>query len=204
MKLQPTRNTKLLQITVGDSILIFRQLNATEITMLDNLHSSYYKNEMATYMSLVDGYIDDISWQNKQQIGGRVITFSTAVARDDQLFEAIVKKHQLRLSNDKTVEMFKIILDNLPGTTIQFLMSQTFEDLVELVCICEALNNKRYFQFKNAPSMKVGGKKPTQKMPSALDGTTIGDDGKLYFHDLPDSSPTLKDKMKDAKKFYGK
>ena len=201
MKLKATRNTKFFKTVVDDIIYTDRQLSISEINMLDNMSNPYNKNNVACMLSLVEGYFEDIPWQKRQQIGTKVLEFSTEIIRNQEYLEAIAKKHQLRLANDEIIEMIKVILDIIPNTNIEYLLSLTVEDIIELVCICEKIANKRIFTFKGSNNtMKVGDKKPTQDMPSSLpDGTTIGDDGKLYFED---EGKSLKDKMKETNKFY--
>jgi len=202
MAFKATRNMKFVRSNLHGIDYIFRQLSISEINMLDGMESGYYKNELACNICCIEGYLEDLTWQEKQKLGNKILEFSTNLGKNSDYFETIAKKHQLRLNTDHTIDMIKIILENLPGVTIEYLLSLTYEDLIELVCVCEKLANKRFFTFKStATAMKVGNKKPSQDLPSSLPpGTLISDDGKLFFEET--ETATLKDKMRDANKFY--
>jgi len=82
---------------------------------------------------------------------------------------------------------------------LEYLLSMTPNDIIELGCLAELRTNKHIFDIKTASKTrdKKGPQQPTPDMPDL----EKGDDGKMYFKE---DGKSLQDKIKENVKFYGK
>lgn len=180
----PTRNTKLYKSTVfnqnGDKVdVIYRDLNVEETTYIINLKNESKKREEA-YKLAVDGEYH-LSWPTILQIGETIILKSKNITEDDELFNLTVQDYRESVNNDSTFNLISQISRVFSGTSITDLLKLTYRDLIELVCLCEVMTNKKLFN--------VDGRIGKQNNP------------KNKQTEFPDDGKTLQEKMKELKKF---
>lgn len=195
-----TRNTKLYKSQIGDSTIVYRTLTALEISILNNITNPVKRSEMAAKMAVVEGNIEDVHYSALQQIGDQAITNSMLVFSDNELFEMTVKEFRGSVSNDPVMNMIKSIISVLPSTSIEYLLNLNYKDLIELLCLCETLTNKKMFNIEGDAGPVVRTGNPGQKVATGHGVATVGNDGKLEF---ADDGKSLAEKIKENQKFYG-
>ena len=173
-----TRNTKIYKITVNKKDIYYRTLNVSEITMLNGINKPFYRFEMAAKLSLMND--ESLDYPILQSIGKDVIERSSLTICDKDLYEITVENFRKSIETDEFITIIVKILQHLPNVSIEFLLNQTINDLIEYGCICEKLSNKRFFNFTN-----------TSKIDEQ--------NGHKYFQD---DGKSLKEKMIENEKVY--
>ncbi len=173
-----TRQTKLYKSqTDTDVFVTFRTLNISELKVIDSIKSQFHKAEIAFELGYISG--DNPNYLIKEQIGRDIIEASSIAMDDEVLFELIVEDFRTAVNNDMMFDLCARILEAIPSTTIEYLMSCTFNDLIELVAFVEKLTNKKIFKFEKKQDINIK-------------------DEKAFFQE---DGKTLQDKMKEMDKF---
>jgi hypothetical protein len=135
-----TRKTKLHQVQTKEHTLIYRDLNVKEVGLLLGIQSETIRLEMAAKLAITN-LTDtiDIPIGLLLQIGSNALSNSVKVIQDKELCELTIKEFRSQLSEETSSAMGLVIeiLKVLPGQSFTDLLELTFEDLVELVCVCE-------------------------------------------------------------------
>tara|TARA_Y100000310_G_C20646608_1_gene797003 strand:+ start:466 stop:1128 length:663 start_codon:yes stop_codon:yes gene_type:complete len=217
-----TRNTKLykftLQIDHEDTEVQYRTLTIKELEFLDKIINKVHKHEHACKMALLDIDIRDLNFTVIHQLGAQIIDKSASVMVDPQLFQLTVENFQATVPKDTVLNMLADIMKSMPNPpSYEFLINQTFTDLIELICFCEVLTGKKMFKFDNMapPPPQPEAPKPSspprttkeaqtnsiedELLMQQLGQGTVNIDGHNFF---PEDGKTLGDKMKADKKFY--
>lgn len=168
-----TKNTTLHKIKYDKTTVVFRDLTINEVCFLKNIKEEVYKQEYAGTFAIVEPTdTTSIPWAIKLQVGQRAIFNSTKTLNDKDLFEVTVKEYRQQLEKDTTSPMPLMIeiLKVLPGQSITELLNMTYNDLIEIACVCESLSGKQILNVEKGFTKKKGIK--------LLDPKTLPDDGK--------------------------
>ena len=179
-----TRNTKLFKASsdAGNEV-IFRTLNVNELALLDSIKSVYHKHEMA-YKIAVEKPNDNMNFFEVQQVGRDIVSASMLTLSNPDMLELTVDEFRGGIEDDPILTLITHIIGTLPNTSIEYLLNQTYEDLIELAVLCEKISNKKIF---NSGSLKT---QPKQDIEIKEDKSFFKDDGK-----------SLQDKMKEMADF---
>jgi len=171
-----TRNTKLCKATDGaDMEILFRSLTITELHVIEKLNSQFHKAEIAFELGYISG--GKPNYLVQQEIGRDIIAASSVEINNETLFSLTVDEFRASIEDDMTLTLIQHIMNILPGTSIEYLLSLTHLDIIELAAMCEKISNKKI--FNNAPKTEIQQEKGF-----------FEDDGK-----------SLQDKMKEMDKF---
>lgn len=183
-----TRHTKLYKATFIDPTtkeeieIKFRTLTILELAYLRNISNNLHKSEEAGRCSIIDPP-KNLHFSVLQQIGDTAITKSEAIMNDPDLLTLTIDNLRTSVRKDNLLNLIIRVLEVLPSISIEYLLSLTYKDFLEIVCLCEILSNKVILNVQNSkdspPVEEVGGKQ------------FFADDGK-----------SLKDKIKENQKFY--
>lgn len=203
-----TRNTKLYKAKIdGTQIVLFRTLTVRELSFINGIKNPGIKNEMAAKIAITEGYSENIHFTALNQIGIDVINKSTDCIHDQELLSITVDSLRMIVQDDMALNLIKNIMAVIPNITFEYLMEQTYEDLLELLCLCELITGKKMFQnkqhfstpntvadpFNGNKTVDLRGVKHT--MPE-----TVKKDGKTYLHEKDEIS--LEEKMKQDQKWF--
>jgi hypothetical protein len=179
-----TKNTKLYKIEHDGKTIIFRTLASNEIAFLNNINNIVYKYEQAAKLAIVEGYDSSINFMVMHQIGEQVLEASCASVNNDELFKLTVEDYRARIMDDTVMNMMFTIMDAIPSTSLEYLSSLTFNDLIEIMCMIERRTNKKLFDFTSIKR---------EQGPRQEDHN---------FFDDPDSDISLADKIKEDQKYF--
>ena len=175
-----TRNTKLYKSSDGTNVEItFRTLNVTELSVIESINSQYHKKDTAYNLGYISG--DEPNFFVKQQIGQDIIEASTLELQDETLLELTIDDFRNSVKNDFIFGLIQSIVAVIPSTSIEYLLSLTLKDLIELTVLCENLTNKKIFSGPSTSSNSV----------------QIKDDHAFF----EDDGKSLQEKMKDLGNF---
>ncbi len=203
-----TRNTKFYKVTIDgyDDTIIYRTLSVKELGIVNGIQNPAYKNEMAAKLGITEGYSTNIHFTAINQIGIAILSKSTEIIADKDLFDIVVDTYRTSVQDDTTLGLIKQILSVLPNLTLDFLLDQTYADLVELVCLCEGICGKKIFQrraFTQPPMpedpFQTGDTLNLQGVDHTLPPVKEFE-GKNYLQE--DKELTLAQKMKVDQKFF--
>lgn len=175
-----TRNTKLYKVDGFGEELVYRTLTVEELVFLDGISNEYHKYENAVKLALVEGNIYELKFTVISEIGRDIIRNSRSVMVNDELFKVTVQEFRMKSKEDPCMNMILSILNIVPGMTYEFLINQTYTDLIELMCLAERISNKKLMNISN---------------------TTQQPEGPAYLPD-DDSGKSLQDKIKEDMKWY--
>ena len=151
-----TRNTKLYKATSENgNEVIYRNLTVNELKSLDNIISVFYKNKLAFDIASIDVTVE-LNYFEIQQIGKDIINNSLRLFSNPSLFELTIDEFRATIDDDPILSLIATIINVLPNTSIQFLLTQTYDDLIELGVLCEKLSNKKIFNVNNSASKSNG------------------------------------------------
>lgn len=179
-----TRNTKIYKATSekGNEVL-FRTLSVTELTLVDRIESIFHKNEMAYEIAAIEKN-RNLNYFEIQQIGKDVINASMMLMGNDDLFELTIDELRASVKTDPILTIISNIIGVIPNVSLEYLLTLTYEDLLELGVFCEELTNKKIFKQKTATT------RPTQDVEIKENKSFFKEDGK-----------SLQDKMKELGDF---
>jgi len=183
-----TRNTRLFRIKFSTGAVTARSLTVEEVAYLDRLANYAKKCELAATMSIMDSTINNYRLEIFK-IGEAVLENSVSIIHDPELFELTVQEFRNKVNNDTVSKMMLELMSKVPGTTFDFLLSRTHEDLMELMCMCEVITGKKSFNFSKSDNN-------TAKFPENFK-TITRDDGRTYFED---DGKSIQEKMKEEEK----
>jgi len=205
-----TKNTKFYKAKVegSDDTIIYRTLTVKELGIVNGIQNPAYKNELTAKLGITEGYSTDLHYTAINQIGIDILNKSTEIMTDKDLFDIVVDTYRASVQDDTTLELIKHILTVMPNLSIQYLLDQTYADLIELVCFCENVSGKKIFQRKSftQPPMPADPFQDNSSKTLNLQGVdhTLSPiqefDGKKYLHE--DKEKSLVDKMKEDQKFF--
>lgn len=181
-----TRKTKLHSLTQMGLRVIYRDLNLRETTLLLGIKNETVRCEMAAKLAVIEPTdTKGIPIGVMLQVGNNTLINSTKVASDKELCEIIIKEYRAELGEDSSSPLALIaeILKVLPGQSFTDLLELTYEDIIELVCLCEKIKGVRIFAFGE----------PAKKKGNRLVNT----------RDLPDDGKSLKEKMAELNSILG-
>lgn len=155
----------------GDAIT-YRTLSAGELEFLDSIENESTREERAGILASGD---NNIPWQKLFLVGRRAIKRSKKTITDDTLFEIKVLEARKKISSNKSALSFIAkILQYFPNQSITELLDKTYDELIELLCLCEHVSGqqiipvgrikKRGQRIVNPKAMKDGGKALQEKM----------------------------------------
>lgn len=180
-----TRKTKFHSLTYNNIKIIYRDLNVREIGLLLGIKNLAIRCEMAAKLAIIEPTnLNDIPIGIIAQVGNNAILNSTKVFSDKELFEIAVKEYRTDIGGDNLNALTLIgeILKVLPGQSFTDLLNLTYEDLIELACLCESIKGSKIFSFGEPPGKKKGTK---------LVNTS----------ELPDKGKSLREKMAELNSF---
>jgi len=175
-----TRQTKLYKSTFDDKEVIYRTLNITEINVINNISNTYYKYDVAYDLAVINKD-DEINYLIKQQIGKDIIESSALSLSDDMILSLTVDGFRESVKNDFTLTLIPQIM-NVLNVNLEYLLSLTIDDLIELTALCEIMTNKKIFKDIDMPKEDVA----------------IKNDNPQFF---PEDGKSLQDKMKELEGF---
>ena len=179
-----TRNTKLYKSSDGKDVeIIYRTLNVTEISVLDNINHPYTKAETAYELGYISG--NEPNFFSKHQIGLDIIKSSTIELNNATLLGLTVDDFRASVKDDQILTL-SLAITNTMNISFEYLQTLTYLDLIELGALCESITNKKIFT--------VGGGSSSQP----LSNKTVNDDGSQFFQD---DGKSLQDKMKEMQDF---
>lgn len=178
-----TRNTKIYKTSFKEKNktieVRFRTLSALEITFFDNIKNYDLRNELAGKTAIINIDSSKVPWPILMKIGEDVYYQSTKDVSDVQLLEICIKDFREKIKSDYVLVAIKDIIEAFPGQSITELLKLTPLDLIELVCLAEAVLKRPLF--------------------------TVGDPkrrgGLIDPRKLPDDGKSLQEKMNDLNKY---
>ena len=181
-----TRNTKLFRAhSESGKTAIYRTLNVSELSVIEKIESIYHKNEFAYQLAKISG--DDMNFFEEQQVGKQIINSSLVLFDNQNLFELTIDEFRETLDSDAIFTLISNIIGILPSISVEYLLSLTYEDIIELTVFCEKISNKIIFNTN------------TQQRTQHLNPTPeVINDGKTFFED---DGKSLQEKMKESEKF---
>jgi len=182
-----TRNTKLFRAySESGKTAIYKTLSISELSVIEKIESIYHKNEFAYQIGKVSG--DDMNFFEEQQIGKQIINSSLILFENQNLFELTIDEFRETLDNDAVFTLISNIIGIMPNVSIEYLLSLTYEDIIELTVFCEKISNKVIFNTTASTA-------PTQRLNPTPE---IVEEGKTFFQD---DGKSLQEKMKESEKF---
>lgn len=174
-----TRNTRLFNANIPGIEIIFRNLNVTELEIINRINNVAYKQEVAFDFAVTKGSTDDFMIKNT--VGKQIIEQSMNIIADEDLFDITVQAHRDNVQSDMILNMIKFIVSSM-NVSVDYLMKCNIDDLIELCTMCEYINNKRFF--------KAGDIRPKQKTEAV--------NGKNFIPE--EKQMSLAEKMREAQK----
>ena len=153
-----TRNTKLHKLKFADKFVIVRDLTVKELSFLNGIKNEAIKNEFAAKLALTE-QDENIQWPILQQIGERVLAYSTRLTNDKQLLELAINEFRESITNSTEMSLISHIVRVFPSESITKLLDLTETDLIELVCLAEYVSNSQIFTVGDSPVKKKKGRK---------------------------------------------
>lgn len=136
-----TRNTKLYKFkSSGKEDIIYRDLTVEELNILKNIKNDAVKTEKAADYAVISG---DPSWPIKIEIGAIIIEKSNKCISDDELFEINVEEFRDKIKKDFFLSSCRQILSIMPSMNFTELNKMTNLDIIELLCLCESMTDKK-------------------------------------------------------------
>lgn len=181
-----TRNTKLHKIATDKLTIIYRDLTVKEVGFLNGINNQTLKYEFAAKLSIIEPTdTKDIPIGLLIQVGQNTYKNSVNCSIDKDLFEIKTKEFRNLLESDMAspLPLISEIIKSVPGQSITDLLELTYEDLLELVCLCEKIREKQIL------NISTGVKKKGMKL--------------VNTKDLPDDGKSLKEKMAELNSALG-
>jgi hypothetical protein len=147
-------NSKLYKLKTKNIEIIYRDLTANELACINNLTKNIEKLQYAAKFAILDPTDTTIvPWPIMQQVGERTLYNSTKSLADKDIFDITVKEFRQRLDNEinNPLTLIGEILQVLPHQSISDLMGLTYENLIEIVCLCEKLTGKQLLDVPISP-----------------------------------------------------
>lgn len=182
-----TRNTKLYQVTYNNVKIIFRDLTVKEVDFIDGITNEVLKGELAGKLAIIEPTdTKDVPIGVLLQVGSKAFKNSIKNKRDKDLYEIAVKDFRKKLEDESKSPLPLIveILKVLPGQSVTDLLDLTYNDLIELACMCEKIKGSQILNTSQGIPKKKGIK--------LIDPRNLPDDGK-----------SLKDKMAELNNVLG-
>lgn len=180
-----TRNTRLHKVNYNETEIIYRDLTVTEIDFLENIKKEVVKFEFAAKLAIIEPTdTKDIPIGTIVQVGNNALSNSTKSARDKDLFEITVKEFRSSLENESAspLPLIAEVIKTVPGQSITDLLQLTYNDLIELVCLCEKIRNTQILSV---------GQGPKKKGIKLVDPKNLPDDGKSLKEKMAELNAAL-------------
>lgn len=162
-----TRNTKFYKVKspdIGD--VYYRDLNITELTVLDNIKNPIVRNEMAANFAINNFDPQEVPFEIKVQIGEDAIFRSSRPGIDPAILDITISDMRSRIQEgDPVIAWISHIVKYFPGTSIADLFKMNLKDIIELVVLAEEFSGEKIFgqrkrsmNFVNPSDLPDGGK----------------------------------------------
>ena len=148
--------------------IFYRDLTAVEYTFFTNIKNTAIRDDMAGKMVIYQMDPEKVPFGTRIIIGRDALSRVDRILDDKQMFEITITELRNKLKQDDFLIAIKSILICLPGQSYTDLLNLTLVDLLELVCLCEAIIGKPLFDIG---SFKKGGLINTKTLPD--DGKSL-------------------------------